>query len=512
MRATTDAAGENETAVLDTPSGRLVGLHQRGVLAFRGIPYARPPVGPLRWRLPEPLDPWTGVRDASRAGPVCPQAPTLFDAFLGGALSTQSEDCLYLNVFAPPPDGAKRPVMLWIHGGAFVIGAGSQSIYNGSRLAARDAVIVTINYRLGIFGFLALSETSGGAEGLADQLMALDWVRRNIAAFGGDPDNVTLFGESAGAMCVAALLASPAADGLYHKAILQSGAAHIGHDREQAERVAHAVLKALSLSPQDAHQAAEIPTGLLLKAQTALLASAHDGKDLQRLGRLPFQPTIDGRLLMDKPIDALRRGAARNIPVLTGTTRDEWKLFSAADPRLRLMTLAGFEARLAHVGGESTPAMLQAYGSGSAFERYNAFMTDRIFAVPAERLIATRANAAPVFAYRFDWRSRLLGGIFGACHALDLGYMFGTHGDGMASAFFGKGAPAEQLAADMMDCWTVFARTGDPSTPATGPWPRCTETLRPTLILGDGAPHLVMAPDQARLDVWRSVPDRRIGV
>ncbi len=517
MPAQTDA-GTNETFALDTPSGRLVGTRQRGVLAFRGIPYARAPVGPLRWRMPEPLDAWAGARDATRPGPVCPQAPAPFDSFLGGALSTQSEDCLYLNVFAPSPDGAKRPVMVWIHGGAFVIGAGSQAIYDGSRLAARDAVVVTINYRLGVFGFLALAGATGGAangtatEGLADQIMALDWVRRNIAAFGGDPGNVTIFGESAGAMSVAALLAVPAADGLYHKAILQSGAAHIGYDREQAGRVAQAVLNALPLSPQDAHLLADMPAALLLKAQTAVLASAHDGKDVQKLGRLPFQPAIDGQLLMERPIDALRRGTASSIPIIAGTARDEWKLFSAADPRMRLMSLGGFEARLAHVGGESTPALLQAYAAGSAFDRYNAFMGDRTFAVPTERLLEARAGAASSFAYRFDWRSRLLGGIFGSCHALELGFVFGTHGDGVASAFFGKGELAQQLAHDMMESWTAFARTGDPTTTATGSWPHYTTDQRPTMIFGDGSPHAVMAPERARMDAWRNVPDRKIGV
>jgi para-nitrobenzyl esterase len=511
-------AETTETVSLDTPSGRLVGLRRRGVLVFRGIPYARPPIGPLRWRLPEPFEPWAGARDATRFGPVCPQAPAPLDAFLGGALSTQSEDCLYLNVFAPSPDTSKRPVMVWIHGGAFVFGAGSQSIYDASRLAARDALVVTINHRLGAFGFLALADASEGrapgtgTEGLADQIMALDWVRRNIAAFGGDPENVTVFGESAGAMCVAALLATRAAGGLYHKAILQSGAAHIGYDREQSGRVAHAFLNALSLSPHDAHHALDMPAGLLLKAQTAVLASAHGGKDVQKLGRLPFQPVIDGQILMERPIDALRRGASRNIPLMVGTTREEWKLFSAPNPRLRLMSVAGFEARLAHVGGDATPALLQAYADGSVFERYSAFMGDRTFAVPAERLLETRTAGAPSFAYRFDWRSRFLGGIFGSCHALDLGFVFGTHADGAASAFFGKGALADQLAKDMMACWTAFARAGDPSTAGTGAWSRYATELRPTMIFGDGPPHTVMAPERGRMDAWRSVPDSKIGV
>ncbi len=343
-----DQSDSIETVTLATAQGRLIGLRSRGIFEFRGIPYAKPPAGVLRWRMPEPVEAWTEVRNATRFGPVCPQAPTPFDTLLGGALSTQSEDCLYLNVYTPGLGGGRRPVMVWIHGGAFVIGAASQSIYDGRHLASREVVVVTINYRLGAFGFLDLSDVSGGrvagrgAEGLADQLLALDWARRNIEAFGGDPDNVTIFGESAGAMGVAALLASPRSGGLFHKAILQSGAAHIGHDRDSSARVGRAVLDALSLRPEEASGALEAPAGLLVKAQVAVIAAAHGREGGQKLGRLPFQPTVDGQLLPLRPIEALRQGHARGIPVLVGTTREEWKLFSATDPRLRLMSMAGF--------------------------------------------------------------------------------------------------------------------------------------------------------------------------
>jgi para-nitrobenzyl esterase len=499
----------SETVTLDTPAGRLLGLRRHGILEFRGIPFAKPPVGELRWRWPEPADAWAGVHDATRFGPVAPQAPTPFDAFLGGALSAQSEDCLSLNVFAPPSANGKTPVMVWIHGGAFVIGAGSQSLYDGSHLAAHDIVVVTINYRLGALGFLALSPRTGN-QGLADQIMALDWVRRNIAAFGGDPGNVTIFGESAGAMCAGTLLASPLAAGLFHKAILQSGAAHIGHDRERALRVSHALLTALSLAPHEHTRAREIPPGEVVKAQSAVLASAQSN-DPQQLGRLPFQPTIDGELLPELPISAIRGGQARNIPLLIGTTREEWKLFSAPNPRLRLMTRSAFESRVVRVAGESAPALLRVYDSGSVFERYNAFMTDRAFAVPADRLLSAREGAAPSFAYRFDWRAPYLGGIFGSCHALDLGFTFGTHNDGAASAFFGKGAAADALAEAMMGAFANFAAKGDPSSAQTGIWPPYSNATHSTMIFGDGPPHAVIAPDGARLDAWRCVPDSKVG-
>ncbi len=234
------AAGERESVCLEAPDGRLAGERSGDIFVFKGIPYAKPPVGSLRWRMPEAPEPWAGVHDATRFGPICPQAPTQIELLMGGTLGAQSEDCLYLNVWTPGCGDAKRPVMVWLHGGAFVIGAGSQGIYNGAHLAARDCVIVTINYRLGAFGFLNLSDATGGqlpgtgSEGIADQIFALHWVRRNIACFGGDPENITVFGESAGGMSVATLLSSPAANGLFHKAIVQSGAAHVGYDRERS--------------------------------------------------------------------------------------------------------------------------------------------------------------------------------------------------------------------------------------------------------------------------------------
>jgi para-nitrobenzyl esterase len=266
------AAGDLESAVVEAPCGRLAGVRAGDIFSFKGIPFGRPPVGALRWRFPEPVPPWTGTRDATHFGPICPQAPTQIEALLGGTLGEQSEDCLYLNIWTPGCDSGKRPVMVWIHGGAFVIGAGSQGLYNGRHLAARDVVVVTINYRLGVFGFLNLADaTEGkapgtGVEGIADQILALEWVKRNIAAFGGDPENVTVFGESAGAMSVAALMSSPPAHGLFHKAISQSGAAHIGYERERSAAVAHAMMHELGVSPADEAQLATIPYGTLVKA------------------------------------------------------------------------------------------------------------------------------------------------------------------------------------------------------------------------------------------------------
>lgn len=503
-----------ETVTLEIEQGLLAGLRSGDVCEFRGIPFAEPPVGAARWHMPQQASAWAGVRDATRFAAVCPQAPTPIDSLLGGSLSLQSEGCLYLNVWTPGWNGTRLPVMVWIHGGAFVIGAGSQSIYNGAHLASRGVVLVTINYRLGVFGFLNLARAAKGSatgtEGLADQLMALDWVRRNIAAFGGDPENITVFGESAGAMSIAALLASPQAGRLFHRAIIQSGSAHIGHADGRSQRLALAVLDALSISQEYAGRLADVPTASLVKAQVALLASTHGGKDLQKLGRLPFQPTIGDSLLSARPIEAIRQGSARNIPLLCGTTRDEWKLFTAFDPRIRLMSVGEFEARLTRTMGDAAPALREVYSDGSAFERFNAYMTDRLFAVPTARLLEAQSRFAPVYAYRFDWRSRLFGGFFGACHALELGFVFGTHASGAAAAFFGKGAAADALARSMMECWVAFARSGDPTTPASGSWPRYDSRERSTMILGSKPARVVIAPDRERIEAWDAVPEQKL--
>src|SRR5579872_3269972 len=253
-------------AQAETAYGRVSGFSKDGVLRFNGIPFAKPPVGPLRWRLPEPPDAWAGTRDCARFGSIAPQVQNAAEGLLGGTAGQKSEDCLYLNIWTPGCDLAKRPVMVWIHGGAFVTGAGSVGTYNGKHLTLRgDVVVVTLNYRLGALGFLNISDASDGAlpgtgaEGIADQVLALGWVKQNIERFGGDPNNITVFGESAGGMSVGALLASSRAAGLFHKAIPQSGAADIGHAREHSANIARLLLAKLDVAPNDAGKLLDAP-------------------------------------------------------------------------------------------------------------------------------------------------------------------------------------------------------------------------------------------------------------
>lgn len=493
---------QTRTISHDFALGRLTGLNQAGILRFAGIPYGRA----QRWHLPEPAEPWPGVLDATRFGPICPQAPSRLDRILGQAPAGHSEDCLYLNIWTRGVAG-RRPVMVWLHGGAFMFGAGSQSLYDGRLLAAQDVVVVTLNYRLGAFGFLALQAASEGrlpsegCEGLADQLLALDWVRRHIAAFGGDPDNITLFGESAGAMSIGALLSAPSARGLFHKAILQSGGAHIAHNPARAEQVGAAFLAALNLTPRTAMQALTLPAHTIVAAQRVV---QRESRRL-RLGTLPFQPVVDGRLLALPPLTAIREGAAAGVALLSGTNRDEWKLFTGANLRLRLMRREDFRDRITHFAKDAAAELLAAYEGASAFEQFNSFMTDKVFAEPCWRLLEAQARHAPCFAYRCDWSSRFLGGVMGACHGIELGFLFGAYRTGLPGAFFGRGAAADALSEALRTAWTRFAHTGEPG------WPAYEADARQTMIFGDTLPRVVSRPQEARRVAFAPIADPRLG-
>ncbi len=497
------------SANVEIAQGRLQGLVRDEVLRFNAIPYARPPVGVLRWRPPEPPEPWAGVRDAARFGNIAPQVPSASGAVLGTTPGIRSEDCLYLNVQTPGCDGARRPVMVWIHGGGFNTGAGSVGTYNGKFLVPRgDVVLVTINYRLGALGFLNLADATGsvlpgtGTEGLADQVAALTWVRDNIAVFGGDPDNVTIFGESAGGMSVGCLLAAPAARGLFHKAIAQSGAGHIGLSRETSCRIARRVLDGLG-----GGDPVSMPWDAILEVQRHLLENARE----TGVG-MPFMPTIDEGLLPQRPIDAIALGCAAGIPVMTGTTRDEWNLFTVAATKLRSLDQAGLRKLVAGIVGEDhADGIVAAYTDGTPFERWNAIMTDRSFFIPAVRLLEVQAPHAPGYAYRFDWPSPFMNGALGSCHALELGFTFGTYQVKGAAQFFGEGPKADALAAEMMDSWIAFARTGSPSNDTSGAWMRYDTAKRATTIFGDGMPHVTARPNEGRRRAWDGIPEAFIG-
>jgi para-nitrobenzyl esterase len=421
------------------------------------------------------------------------------------AVGEQSEDCLYLNVYTPRADSARRPVLFWIHGGGFTGGSASQALYDGGRLAARgDVVVVTINYRLGALGYLALPGVTPNL-GQLDQIAALRWVRDNIARFGGDASNVTIFGESAGGMAVATLLAMPGARGLFRRAIPQSGAAHHTQTFESAERVARTLLE--ELGSGDVAKLADAPVAQILAAQARTQA-----KQMAGGAGLGFAPVIDEDAIPTHPLAAVRDGAARDVALLVGTTRDESKLF-----RLGLADAPPIdEARLlrrvrALLGSRESHAerVIEAYRGARAgrastepSELLDAIETDRSFRIPAIRLAEAQHRHQPdSYMYLFTWPSPARRGALGACHALELPFVFGTLDAPTMDRFAGSGPDAEALAARMMDAWLAFARSGRPGHADLPDWSPYETGRRATLVF-DRAPELAHAPLDAERAVW----------
>jgi para-nitrobenzyl esterase len=491
--------------------------------SFSGVPYARAPVGPLRWRPPLPAEPWHTVRDASTFGAIAPQpaaVPGITSPSDPDASEPQSEDCLFLNVWTPDLDPmGRRPVLVFIHGGGFTSGSGSVFLYRGGNLVRNgDAVVVTINYRLGALGFLGhrqLADPDGlvGNWGLHDQVAALTWVHDNVTAFGGDPDNVTIFGESAGGFSVAALLGCPAARGLFRRAMVQSGGVHV-HTVEEAERVGERLASMLGVASCDRTSLEHIP------ANELVVATAELGKRRPDPGLLPlpFLPTVDGAFLPGDPLSAVAAGEGWGGDLVIGTNRDELTLFGLGNPALFGMDEKGLERWVANSVPDMPPLeVIAAYrearqARGERVEVNDVWVaagTDIVFRWPSLRLAAAhQSHGGSVYVYLFDWESPAFDGLLGSTHALELPFVFGGVHVPVVQMFSGGGPPAETLSRQMQMAWLGFATRGDPSHEGIGEWRQWDRSERATMVFGSHT-GLVRAPRDQELSVlerYRPLP------
>lgn len=510
--------GSVDDVIVQTKTGAVRGRRVNGVCRFRGIPYATPPVGGRRFLPPEPAARWDGVRDASDFGPAAMQIPSVLETERG-LPDEMSEDCLTLNIWAPDDarsTGNPLPVLMWIHGGSFINGSGSMPWYDGTVLAARgDVVVVAVNYRLGVFGYLDLSAIAGpgyaggGNAGLLDQVACLIWIRDNIASFGGDPNRVCVVGESAGAMSVGTLLATPAAQGLLHRAILQSGTP-VGQPRPHAEANAADLFDELHLPATQAglSDLLEIDAAELLDAAAQITSRAMLAAQTGARSSFPWSPVVDGIAVPEDPKTAIRSGASASVPVLIGTTQDEMRITRRIFPDRPPMSEDLLHEHLRDTFGPRAGEARAAYGQwdpkASPDDLWDTIMSDRIFAVPTADFIESRtACRAPTWTYLFDWRSSAEGGRYGAAHTLEIPFVFGTFDAPGVAEFMGRPpAEAERLAGAMQDAWVSFARDGVPAADGLPEWPACDDGRQPTMMLGDDV-RVLDDPLALRLSIWR---------
>ncbi len=485
--------------VVGVTGGLVRGAEEGALWVFRGVPYAGSTAASGRWRRAPAPAPWRGVREASTWGPIAPQSPPVPGLSIPGDPEDSDEDCLSLNIWTPGLDDRRRPVLVWIHGGGFTTGSGASIVYDGRRLAGRgDAVVVTLNYRLGALGFLAHpqiqpeDEPGCGNWGLHDQVAALGWVNEHIADFGGDPGNVTVFGESAGAMSIASLLASAVCGRLFHKAVLQSGPPATGSidwARRRAERI-------WQLAATDASRSPDRDALVGVGAQELVRATQQLASEVPREGGLPLPllPVVDGDLISRPPSQAVADGSAESVALLIGTTRDEAALFFFTDPSATDMDMSRVVRRVQKAApGEAAEGLVDAYRRAreargeptSPRDLLTAITTDYVFRLPSLALAtASQKHQRSTFTYMFTWESPFLDGIFGSSHGLEIPFVFGTVEHEVVGMFSGSGPRASALSEKMQEAWLAFARRGDPSCEAVGDWPSYDPLRRPTMLLG----------------------------
>ncbi|MCR2833516.1 carboxylesterase/lipase family protein [Parerythrobacter lacustris] len=506
------AAAQQATTVVKTDSGSVQGLKQNGIDAFLGIRYAAPPVGDLRFMPPVPAESWDGTADATGYGAPCMQlysasGPNESDLTRGiqGIFPTateakiDNEDCLFLNVWTPAAgDGGKRPVMVWFHGGGYAYGSGGWPAYNGRNLAEKgDVVVVTVNHRLNAFGYLNLAAQFGpdyaasGNVGNLDLVRSLEWVRDNIAAFGGDPSNVTIMGESGGGSKVSHLLAMPSADGLFHKAVIQSGPGVYSGKPADAAEYAAAILTASGVETVE-----DLKT---VRADQIVDAVRKVTPASSAMGRGPqFGPIADGTIVPRDPFLPRAPEQSSDIPVLIGYNKTEMTLFVASQPWFGRIDEAGLKGMAAMLGEEVaaavdayramypdySPTDIASMAMGTRFVRGTYLLADQ----------QSRTATAPVYVYRLTWETPVGGGILRSPHTLDIPLMFDNAAE--STALVGSDEGAAMMAQMMSDAWIAFAKTGKPSSALLPDWQAYTQTKRMVMEL-DVEPRLVDDPEKS---------------
>ncbi|NUP47768.1 MAG: carboxylesterase family protein [Catenulispora sp.] len=497
-RIPTDSPGA-PALVVCTAAGAVRGRREEGLVVFRGIPFAAPPVGEARFQAPRPAHAWDGIRDAHAFGPPPPQD----FGNLGGLESLdppKGDDWLTVNVWTPEPDpAALRPVMVWIYGGAYMFGHSGSPGYDARRIAADgDVVVVSLNYRLGMEGFAAI-EGAPANRGLLDQVAALEWVRDNIAGFGGDPDQVTVFGESAGAGSAASLLSMPRAAGLFGRVIAQSvpGTFFSG---ALARDVGLALAAEMGLRPTVADLSMVAPHRLT-SAGAALSSKMIHYVD--RWGQAapavtPFSPVVDGDVLPTTPWQALAAGSAKNIDLLVGHNRDEYRLFTVIAGEQITEDQASAALRLFAPGPDGEQTYRAAFPDAPAGELFERVQTDWLFNMPTLYLAeAQRSGGGTAHVYELTWPAPGIGGELGACHALDIPLLFGTYGADLGALFFEGTEPSQDaltLSSRFRSSWTSFARSGDPG------WPTYDE--RRLVQVLDTMPVVTAYPEERSRRLW----------
>ena len=498
-------------SIVQTPLGAVRGVvNERGIATFLGVPYAETTAG-RRFLPPVPKTPWSGAFDATVHGQICPQGGAMVQGSLGESRTVgpmpdvvAGEGCLIANIWTPAPDGARRPVMVWLHGRGFAEGAGSEGWYDGTNLARNgDVVVVTLNHRLNVFGYLDLTSIGGdafagsGVAGILDLVEALRWVRANIAAVGGDPENVTIFGESGGGRKVCALLAMPSAEGLFHRAIVQSSVMLRATEPARAADFARALIAEAGLAEGDV-------AGLQAMGFEQLTEAYHRTQKAQ--GGFQCAPTIDATYFPHHPHDPEGAPAPSSlgVPLMIGTNKDEMALFLAKSPKRRKLTEEELHTDLSAIYGERYREVLDVYrrnrSDATPWDLWVGIESEpRRVAVNKVCEMRTAAGAAPTYLYSFDWESDFLGGLFKAAHAMEIPFVFDN---AEIVPMTGESEDRGALGKLMSTTWAAFARKADPNHTGLPRWEPFAPERRPTRVF-DTATRAEDNPRGEELAVWQ---------